>query len=191
MNEVELKIDKLYKLIIIILIIASINLLFNLVSLFNVKKEDTTTNNSSNNTTNTSSDYDVSTFKTLDTQGVVDLFNDKKGTYVVYFGRSTCSACVSFLPTLKSMQSKYNYVTQYLDITTVDSNSDAYKTLMDKLSTKVTLTVSGETKTQSFSESYGYTPMTFIIMNGKFVDGIVGAYSESKFQEFLNNNGIK
>ena len=184
----EEKINKLYKLVIIILVIGSINLLFNVASLFKVKDSNV---EESTETTETASNYDVSSFKTLDAKGVVDLFSDKKNTYVVYFGRSTCSACVNFLPTLKTMQNKYNYITQYLDITTVDAQSDDYNKLMEKLSAKVKLTVNGTTSEQSFSEYYGYTPMTFIIKNGKFVDGIVGAYSESKFEEFLNNNGIK
>ena len=189
----EDRVNKLYKLVIVILVIVSIDLLLNLASAFSVKKSDASTSNStsSQTQTQTTSEYDVSSFKALSTKEVVDLFNDKKGTYVVYLGRSTCSACVSFLPTLKTMQSKYNYVTQYLDITTVVKDSEDYNNLMKKLESKVTLTVNGETKTQNFSEYFGYTPMTFIIKNGKFADGIVGAYSETKFQEFLNNNGIK
>ena len=187
----EDRVNKLYKLVIVILVIVSIDLLLNLVSVLSVKKTDSSTNTGSNTQTQTAGEYDVSSFKTLSNKEVVDLFNDKKGTYVVYLGRSTCSACVSFLPTLKSMQSKYNYVTQYLDITTVVKDSEDYNNLMKKLESKVTLTVNGETKTQNFSEYFGYTPMTFIIKNGKFADGIVGAYSETKFQEFLNNNGIK
>ena len=189
----EEKINKLYKLVIIILIMVSIELLFSLFSVFSVKTttDDKTQSSASTSTQTTTSNYDVSSFNTLTTKQVVELFNNKKSTYVVYVGRSTCSACVSFVPTLKTLQNKYNYVTQYLDITTVDSNSDEYKTLMDKLDKEVTLTVQNETKTQSFSKYFGYTPMTFIIKNGKFVDGIIGASSESSFETFLNNNGIK
>ena len=89
------------------------------------------------------------------------------------------------------MQNKYNYVTQYLDIETIASDDPAFNELINKLSKKVTLSVNGETKTQSFGEFFGYTPMTFIIRKGKFVDGIVGAYSESSFEAFLNKNDIK
>ena len=187
----EERVNKLYKLVIVILVIVSIDLLLNLASAFSVKKSDESTTTETQTQTQTTNEYDVSSFKTLSTKEVVELFNDKKGTYVVYLGRSTCSACVNFLPTLKTMQAKYNYVTQYLDITTVVKDSDDYNNLMKKLASKVTLTVNGETKTQNYSEYFGYTPMTFVIKNGKFVDGIVGAYSESKFEEFLNNAGIK
>ena len=188
----EEKINKLYKIVIVLSIIVTILLIVNLSSLFKIKGDETKTNTSDNTSTNTqtTTTYDVSTFNTLSAKEVVDLFKDKKKTYVVYMGRSTCSACIKFIPTLKTLQNKYNYVTQYLDITTVTKDSDDYNALMKKLESKVTLTVNGETKTQNYSEYFGYTPMVFIIKDGKFKDGMVGAYSESKFESFLNNNGI-
>ena len=184
----EEKINKIQKISIIALILSIIILIIGIAPAFSIKKEDTTNNNT---TTEETSNYDVSMFKTLNTKEVVDLFNNKKSTYVVYVGRSTCSACASFLQTLQAMQNKYYYVTQYLDITTVVKDTDEYNSLMNKLSTEVTISVNGEKTTKKFSEYFGYTPMTFIIKNGKFADGIVGAYSEAKFEEFLNNNGIK
>ena len=190
MKELEEKVNKLYKIVIVLCIVVGIMVIISIGSQFSIKSEKKDENKTQTNT-QTQSDYDVSSFKTLSLAEVNRLFEDKKNTYVVYLGRSTCSACVSFLPSLKSMQSKYNYVTQYLDITTVDVNSDDYAKFISYLSKEVTLTVSGETKTQSFGSFYGYTPMTFIVSKGKFVNGIVGAYSESKFEEFLNNNGIK
>ena len=182
------RLNKIQKTATIALVLSIISLLFSVAPLFSIKETEEKTEELSGTQT---SSYDVSSFNTLTTQGVVDLFSNKKQTYVVYLGRSTCSACEAFLPTLKTMQNKYNYVTQYLDITTVDASSDAFKELMNKLSKKVTLKVQNEEKTQSFGEFFGYTPMTFVIKNGKFVDGIVGAYSEIEFEKFLNNNGIK
>lgn len=181
----ETKINNIYKLLILVLIITSLNFVLTLTSKFSIKD---TTVETEETTTN---EYDVSMMKSLTGEELVELFNDKTNTYVVYLGRSTCSACVSFLPTLQAMQTKYNYVTQYLDITTLKSGTDAYDNLMKKLDKEVTLTVNGSTETKKFSEYYGYTPMTFIISKGKFVDGIVGAYSSSSFESFLNNNGIK
>lgn len=179
---------KIYYLAIAIVIIVSINLIICIAGKITVKTDSTTTSTTDEAT---ESDYDVSMMNSLSLSQVLDLFNDKKSTSVVYLGRSTCSACVSFLPTLQSMQSKYNYVTQYLDITTVDTSSSNYTDLISKLAVDKTINVNGESKTDKFGSFYGYTPMVFIIKNGKFADGIVGAYSETKFEEFLNNNGIK
>ena len=183
----EEKIDKLYKLVIVAIVLAGIAFVFTIGGLFKT----TGSNTNNNNETEESTEFDVSSFNTLTLSKVLDLFNDKKGTYVVNFGRPTCSVCVKFLPTLKAMQTKYNYTTQYLDITTVKSGTDEYEKLMKKLSKKVTLTVNGEEKTQEFGKFFGYTPMTFIIKNGKFVDGIVGNSTEANFEKFLNKNGIK
>ena len=184
----EAKIDKLYKLIIVALALIGILFVFVIGGLF----KDSGNNNKNNNTnTAENKEYDVSQFTELDLDGVLKLFDSNKKTYVVYFGRETCSACVSFIPTLKKIQEKYNFTTQYMDITKVNSKSDEFEKLMKKLSKKVTLTVNGEKMTQSFSEYYGYTPMIFIVKNGKFIDGFVGAYKEENFEKFLNNNGIK
>lgn len=181
------KVEKLYKLIIVALVL--IGLLFIIVICGMFKTKDNSSNNNSNNAS--TNEYDVSSFDELKLSEIVKLFDDKKGTYIVYFGRPTCSACVKFLPTLKKMQEKYKYVTKYMDITNVDATSEDFKTLAKKLNKEVTLTVNGETKTQEFGDFYGYTPMTFIVKKGKFVNGIVGAYSEGKFESFLNDNGIK
>ena len=180
------KIDKLYKLVIVALILIGILFIIVVSGMFN-------SNNTNNNTTNNidSNEYDVSTFDTIDLTQLLKLFDDKKGTYVVYMGRSTCSACVKFLPTLKKMQEKYKYTTKYVDITTVDATSKDFEVLTKKLNKKVTLTVNGEAKTQEYGDFYGYTPMTFVIKKGKFSNGIVGSYAEAKFESFLNENGVK
>ena len=184
MEKIYLK--RIYIFSIIILIIGSINLLFNIFS--NVKIE---TKKNNNEVQDDSSSYDVSMFNELTIDDLVKLFDNKKDTYVVYLGRPNCSACVSFLPTLQDMQSKYGFVTQYLDIRTVDGTSSAYEKLLEKLDVTKTLNVNGEEKTDSFGNFFGYTPMVFVVSKGKFVDGFVGAYSKDKFEAFLNNNGIK
>lgn len=181
---------KIYNILWIILIFVIFEFIIIVASKIDFKGE--SSNTTSNATTNeTTNDYDVSMMNAVTVDQLVKLFDNEKKTYVVYLGRSTCSACVSFLPTLQSMQSKYNYITQYLDITTVDTSSNAYNTLISKLAVEKTITVNGTEKTDKYGSFYGYTPMVFIIKNGKFADGIVGAYSSTKFEEFLNNNGIK
>ena len=56
---------------------------------------------------------------------------------------------------------------------------------------EVTENINGEEVTADIGEFFGYTPMVIIIKDGKAVDCSVGAYSESKFEEFLKENGIK
>lgn len=181
---------KIYNLVVIILIIVCVDFAIDFFSKINFNNKSNSSDVTSE-TTSEDSTYDVSKMANLNISQLVKLFDDTKNTYVVYLGRANCSACVSFLPTLQKMQDKYGYTTQYLDIRTVDTSKEDYSKLIKNLSTEVTLTVNGETKTDAFGSFYGYTPMVFIIKNGKFTNGFVGAYSESKFEAFLNDSGIK
>ena len=133
---------------------------------------------------------DVSDFDTLTLAQVLKLF-DSKDTSVLYLGRSSCSACVSFLPTLKSVQKDLGFKTKYLDITTVDTSSRDYSTFISKLTKEIEVNANGTKSTGKISEFYGYTPMVIIIKDGKAVDASVGALSEANFKKFLSSNGIK
>ena len=180
---------KLYTLLIIVTIITGFNLLLTFTNMFSSKDLSNTVSNDSN-TTSQNSNYDVSEFNTLSISGVLDLF-DEDGINVLFLGRPSCSACVSFLPTLKELQDKYDYVTNYLDIEQVNTSSSDFSKFVEKLNKEITENINGEDVTAKISEFYGYTPMVIIIKNGKAVDASIGAYSSSKLEEFLNENGIK
>lgn len=180
--------NKIFTTLVIIAILIATNTIIQLVKLSNSKN--TTSSSEIKEQEQLQNNYDVSSFTTLSLNGVLNLF-DKKGTNVLYLGRSTCSACVSFLPTLKEAQQEYKYTTNYLDITTVNTASDEYKKFMEKLTKEITENINGTEKTGKISEFYGYTPMVIIIKDGKAVDASVGAYNITNFKKFLNKNGIK
>ena len=185
----EEKIEKIYKLVIVLIVLVGVNIIVTFVTRGATKAENKV--ETKEEATVNDSDYDVSMFDSVTLDELIKLFDDKKSNYVVYLGRSTCSACKTFLPTLQSVQKKLGYTTKYLDITTVDGKSDSYEKLMKYLNKEVTINVSGTKETKPFGEFFGYTPMTFVIKKGKFSNGVIGAYTEDKFIEFLNNNGIK
>ena len=182
--------NKIFTVLVVIAIILGVNLLFTMISLTNGGSSSDNSSNSSTSGTQTSSDYDVSDFDTLTLAQVLKLF-DSKDTSVLYLGRSSCSACVSFLPTLKSVQKDLGFKTKYLDITTVDTSSRDYSTFISKLTKEIEVNANGTKSTGKISEFYGYTPMVIIIKDGKAVDASVGALSESNFKKFLSSNGIK
>lgn len=182
--------NKIFTVLVVIAIILGVNLLFTMISLTNGGSSSDNSGNSSTNGTQTSSDYDVSDFDTLTLAQVLKLF-DSKDTSVLYLGRSSCSACVSFLPTLKSVQKDLGFKTKYLDITTVDTSSSDYSTFISKLTKEIEVNANGTKSTGKISEFYGYTPMVIIIKDGKAVNASVGALSESNFKKFLSSNGIK
>lgn len=183
--------SKIFTTLVVIAIILGVNLLFTMISLTNGGSGSGSNNSSNSSTSGTqTSDYDVSDFDALSLAQVLKLF-DSKDTSVLYLGRSSCSACVSFLPTLKSVQKDLGFKTKYLDITTVDTSSSDYSTFISKLTKEIEVNANGTKSTGKISEFYGYTPMVIIIKDGKAVDASVGALSESNFKKFLSSNGIK
>ena len=135
--------NKIFTVLVVIAIILGVNLLFTMISLTNGESGSGSNNSSNSSTSGTqTSDYDVSDFDALTLAQVLKLF-DSKDTSVLYLGRSSCGACVSFLPTLKSVQKDLGFKTKYLDITTVDTSSSDYNTFISKL-----------TKNRTFSAEY-------------------------------------
>ena len=181
--------NKIFTALVVIAIILGVNLLFTMISLTNGGSGSNNSSNSSTSGTQTN-DYDVSDFDALTLAQVLKLF-DSKDNSVLYLGRSSCSACVSFLPTLKSVQKDLGFKTKYLDITTVDTSSSDYNTFISKLTKEIEVNANGTKSTGKISDFYGYTPMVIIIKDGKAVNASVGALSESNFKKFLSSNGIK
>ena len=181
--------NKIFTALVVIAIILGVNLLFTMISLTNGGSGSNNSSNSSTSGTQTNGD-DVSDFDALTVAQVLKWF-DSKDTSVLYLGRSSCSACVSFLPTLKSVQKDLGFKTKYLDITTVDTSSSDYNTFISKLTKEIEVNANGTKSTGKISDFYGYTPMVIIIKDGKAVNASVGALSESNFKKFLSSNGIK
>ncbi len=137
--------------------------------------------------------YDVSKMNEVDLKGALALFDSKKA-YVLYIGRSNCSACLSYVPNLNAAQEEMEFVTQYLDLNKMDrSSSDASK-FYDKLDLKTTIMPEEEEITETygyFFKEYGYTPVTIVINNGKMVAGNIGYMEKDEIITLLKNNGIK
>lgn len=191
-EEKEVTVMDMLNRIVVCLIIIAVILAINTVVLITKdggstteEAEPTTTENSSS-----TSNYDVSMMNEVDVSGALDLFGDK-GTYVLYVGRSDCSACIGYLPNLQEAQKNLGYTTQYLDLNKVSTGSSDYNEFLKKLNIDYTMTISGEEQTKSFSDWFGYTPMTIIIKNGKMVDGEIGSLTYDGLIALLQENGIE
>lgn len=184
--KTEEYLKKIYTMLIVVLVISIMSLLIGLVNYSNTKG--TTNNNSSTTTNNGSStnNYDVSMFNEISVSDILKfLGTSNKDTHILYLGRSTCSACVAFLPNLQATQREMNFTTDYLDITKVDTSSDDFTKFSNLLSKEITQNVNGTTQTGKISEFYGLTPMIVVIKNGEAVDAVVGSYSKDNLQTFL------
>lgn len=162
----EEKVKRIEVVIYIILVLVIINTIALFVSLKDKESEEQVT------ITQEETEYDVSMFKTIDTNAFIDAYNGSE-LQVVYFGRSTCGYCVKMLPVLQQAQKEYGYKTLYVDITTVDSASQEKIKALDTF----------------FDENYGRTPMIVLVKEGKIVDKQMGYTEYSSFAQLLENNG--
>ena len=158
------------------------------------KSEDTPNDNPITTDTN---DYDVSMMDEVTADDILDMFEDNK-SHVLYIGRATCGMCKTILPNLQAAQEELGYTTQYLDITTVDRNSESWNKVEKLLDKKTSLSVTnseGEKELKSetygyFIGTYGYTPSLIIIDNNKMVAGHIGNLSLNELKDWLQTNGI-
>lgn len=143
-----------------------------------------TDNNSSGGSQTSTTGYDVSNMTKVDLDGALALF-EEEGTHVLYIGRSNCSVCVSYVPTLNEVQEDLGFKTNYLDVQSYINNwesaKEEIKPLTDLFTVESTVrtTMDGETVTLedtigNLFYDYGFTPITVIIKDGEMVDGFVG-----------------
>lgn len=177
MNKTNDLLNKIYICLIILIGIASINLINQFIPT-------NSTNNETPKQEQELPEYDTSSFNTLTAEKALEITKSKT-PQVVYLGREGCSFCAQFIPTLKAMEEKYDYQTNYLPIDKVE-NDDDLKEFVSRLDMDYP-----EGEGQSYGDNYGVTPMVAIFKNGKMIDGSLGAVSEEVFEEFLNKNGIK
>lgn len=186
--KTEEYLKKIYTMLIVVLVISIMSLMIGLVNYSNTKGQ---TNNNSSTTTNngsSTSNYDVSMFNEVSVSDILKyLGTSNKDTHILYLGRSTCSACIAFLPGLQETQKEMNFTTDYLDIEKVSTDSDDFKKFSSLLSKEITQNINGTSQTGKISEFYGYTPMVIVVKNGEAVDAIVGSYSKENLQSFLKN----
>jgi len=143
-------------------------------------------------------EYDVSMMNEVNVNDILKMFEDGK-SYVLYIGRSTCASCKIILPYLQVAQSDLGYVTQYLDITKTDRNSNEWKKLENLLDIETTLSYTKdngekELKTDTygfFIGERGYTPSLIIINKNEMVAGHIGVLELSELKDWLKNNDIK
>ena len=141
-------------------------------------------------------EYDVSMMRAVGVSDVLDLF-DSNETYILYIGRETCSVCYDILPVLQQAQINNNYITQYLDISAADRNSEDWKRLVELLNVETTTTMDEEGVTEEVTNTFGYfldakgfTPCVVIIRDGRQIAGFFGSRTLTSFEDWLASYGI-
>ena len=125
-------------------------------------------------------DYDVSMFEEISMDEFKDWLEDEDDDSIrlVYTGRSTCSVCVAFLPTLQQSVEDYDYTLYYLNTGSLTQSLAEEIQGMDE--------VLGDE-----NSLFGSTPMVYAIKNGKVIDVNAGYTEYSTYEEFLKNNDVE
>lgn len=182
-NEIILnKIHKLLKLIVILFSATLIVLSIGVSSYINNNKKSETTTESEYNT-----DYDVSMFKEIKAS---ELKKNTKDLSVVYIGRSTCSWCAAFLPRLWEAQEEYGYKTLYIDIAKIMDFTNNGE-ILDQKAYNIMINLTGKNYETYVKDNFGATPMILIMKNNKIVGAQTGYSEYEEFKKVLNEAGIK
>lgn len=136
-------------------------------------------------TTPEDNSFDTSMFTILDTKGVNELFLQKEPK-VLYIGRQGCSACKTFTPTIQISLAKYHFRVYYYDINDLDFNNEEVKKLINNLDMEYEL----NSKTDTFGNFIGNTPMFVIIKNKKMVYGKIGIIDEETIKNAVSKYGV-
>ena len=128
-------------------------------------------------------EYDVSKFNQVN----YDEFNkliSSKGTHVIYIGRETCSYCAMFIPIMNEAQEKYDFKTNYFDISSIfdfSTNSILDQKAYNEMSNL----------NEFVKENFLATPMVLVFKDGKYVDGTLGYQDINTYSQFLEKNDFK
>lgn len=179
-KDVLNKIYKLGQVIVALLVIIIIALIFGVSKLYS-------NNDSNTKDTEYNTEYDVSMFKEISASEIEENTKDKLS--VVYVGRSTCSWCAAFLPSLQKAQKEYGYETLYVDIAKIIDFSNGDVIDQDSYDTMMALT--GDDYDGYMKENFGSTPMILIMKDNKIVGAQTGYSEYEDFEKILNDAGIK
>ena len=185
MKENEIILNKIYKLLKLIVILFSATLIvlsIGVSSYINNNKKSETTTESEYNT-----DYDVSMFKEIKASELKKNTNDLS---VVYIGRSTCSWCAAFLPRLWEAQEEYGYKTLYIDIAKIMDFTNNGE-ILDQKAYNIMINLTGKNYETYEKDNFGATPMILIMKNNKIVGAQTGYSEYEEFKKVLNDAGIK
>ncbi len=132
------------------------------------------------NLTKKDDDYDVSMMHEVTAEDVLKMFEDG-GTYVVLMGRENCDVCARLIPKMAEAQKQLNYITQYVDLLSIDFDSETWQALSSKLDMQSTQAISENQTGKKETNTYGYfvetylmAPTVIIIKNGKQTGGFIG-----------------
>lgn len=134
-------------------------------------------------------EYDVSMFNKISFDDFKDMLeNGDKKVRFVFTGRSNCSFCLKFLPSLQKSVEEYDYELDYLDMISVYSpQASTYSEEDDKTLEEIREMDSHFTDENT---ALGATPMVYVVQNGKVIDVHAGYTEYEDYASFLEEHDI-
>ncbi len=133
-----------------------------------------TTNTNNSNNEQEELPYDVSQFTEMTTDQAMAAI-EAGGIQVFYIGHSSCGFCRRYVPVLQEAQKAYGFKTLYIDTDKLTSaDVEKWNALDDYV-----------------KESFGYTPLTIITKDGKYLDGQLGYMDYNALKTLLEKNGFQ
>lgn len=165
--------NKMLVCLYIIIALLALNIIISAIKGSNNSSSNETNKKTTTTTTASTANYDVSSFKAINTDEFIEAFNGSE-TKLIYLGRPDCGFCIKFVPVLTEVQNGYNFQTLYLDINTVTKDD------VNRIIALDNDFFTGE------NTAYGYTPMTLIVKDGKIIDSQVGHSSVSTLEALVS-----
>lgn len=185
--NIEKKVNQIFAISVIGLIIAAVALIVLLVN------NDGSGKASSNEETNQqeqqqTASYDTSEFKEIKATDIAS--ESKKETIVVMIGRQGCGYCAQFAPILTAVGAEYGVTVRYIDLAKIIEIGSG--SVLDQDSITAISKITGEGQWASFATDYfARTPQTMFIKNNKVVYGIAGAADDNSTRAAFEAAGFK
>ncbi len=128
---------------------------------------------------------DTSMFKVVTLKETLELFETPEPKLLV-MSVDTCTATIGYVPYLQISQAKHGYETYYLNLNTIDTTSEDFKTLLDKLDFEYNF----RGTVGKFGQFIENTPSTVIIKNKKQVFGYIGSISTDTLGSYVELYGV-
>ena len=129
---------------------------------------------------------DTSMFNVVTIEQTMDLFKDKEPKTIL-ISVHNCSATENYVPTLQLAQAKLGFVSYYLELTDIDTDSEAFAEFLEELDT---FEYNFQGQKGTLKTFLGNTPLTLFIKDNKIVYGYYGSMSESVISTFVKKYGV-
>ncbi len=166
--------DILKKIVYSLYVIIALLVINSILLTVSIGTKGTTSTSTNDNNEQEELPYDVSDFTEMTTDQAMETIQ-AGGFQVIYIGHSSCGFCRRYVPVLQEAQKVFGFKTIYIDTDRLTSADSEKWMALDEY----------------VKESFGYTPLTILTKDGKYVDGNLGYIDYNTLKALLEKNGLQ